>query len=593
MITIIRRKEGSRIGGRVMPGRSRRRELLQRGRIVLGALLLGSLITGCTSLRQWCHNHWKVGPNYARPPAPVADKWIDQEDPRLHTDPEEHRRWWTVFQDPILEDLICAAYQQNLTLREESFRILELQAILGTVIGRIFPQEQFANGSYERIALSREVANRQFIPERFFSNWTWGLNLLWELDVWGKYRRNIEAAQAELDAGVEGYDQRLVNILAEVASNYTEYRVLEQQLEFLRTNVALQEETLKIATARFKGGLVSELDVDQAESILQQTKAEIPQFQIRQRIVQNRLCVLLGIPPVDLAAKLGARPIPAAPTDVIVGVPADLLRRRPDVRQAERRAASECARIGVAESEFYPAISIGGQIGYQAEAFPDLFNPQALRGTVGPGFQWKLLNYGRIANDVLRTEARFQEAVMRYQETVLKAHEEVENGVVRFLKAQQRTRELVKSVQAAQRAVKIAIAQYRSGQVDFNRVSLLEQNLVQQQNLEAEARGEIAQGLIEVYRSLGGGWQIRLDGCHVHGATAASLPAPTTEKMDTPSSLPTPRLVPLIEPDDKKPSEQKKPSGDSKPLEKNPPGEQPAPSKEKNLGFQKVRPEDL
>jgi len=198
---------------------------------------------------------------------------------------------------------------------------------------------------------------------------------------------------------------------------------------------------------------------------------------------------------------------------VAVGMPADLLRRRPDVRREERLAAARSAEIGIADADFYPAISILGTIGYSAQNFGDLFNTQAFRGTIGPSFQWNILNYGRILSHVRLQDAKFQEQIAKYQNTALKANEEVENGLVTFLRAHQRTRFAAESVKAAEKAVKVAMTQYRAGTIDFNRVALLEQNLVSQQNLLAEARGEIAQGLILVYKALGGGWQIRETGC--------------------------------------------------------------------------------
>jgi outer membrane protein TolC len=215
------------------------------------------------------------------------------------------------------------------------------------------------------------------------------------------------------------------------------------------------------------------------------------------------------------------------------------LRRRPDVRRQERLAAAQAARIGVAEADFYPAIAINGTIGYQAEELAQLFESLSFTGTVGPSFQWKILNYGRILNNVRLQEARFQELVTTYQNTVLQAGEEVENGLVLFLKSQQRAKYLAESVDAAEKAVKVAIAQYKGGLVDFNRVALLQQNLVQQQDLLAQARGDIALGLIQVYRALGGGWQIRCG--PTEGMPVASVAAPETPQAEL---LPAPKAAP-------------------------------------------------
>jgi outer membrane protein TolC len=256
------------------------------------------------------------------------------------------------------------------------------------------------------------------------------------------------------------------------------------------------------------------------------------------------LCILLGMPPEELRARLGPAPIPTAPPDVAVGIPADLLRRRPDVRRAERLAAAQCARIGIAEADYYPAFSINGTLGYSAADFRDLFRSTALNSNIGPSFQWNLLNYGRILNNVRLQDAKFQEQVFSYQDTVLRANQEVENGLVTFLNAQRRTKLQAASVDDAEKAVKIVLAQYEAGTVDFTRVTQLEQFLVQQQDVLTQAQGQIVTGLIQVYKALGGGWQIRLTDC-----PEDALPPPTYPLAIEPSKpaveplpLPTPEL---------------------------------------------------
>jgi outer membrane protein TolC len=240
---------------------------------------------------------------------------------------------------------------------------------------------------------------------------------------------------------------------------------------------------------------------------------------------------LLGIPPEDLAARLGARPIPSAPAAVVAGIPADLLRRRPDVRRAERQVAADSAAIGIAESEFYPHLVLSGTFGYSAEHFSRLFRPSAFQGSFGPHFTWDILNYGRILNNVRAQSATFQADVAAYQNTVLTASQDVENGLVTFLKAQEEVKYLEESVTAANKAVTVAIAQYQGGTITFTTLALLQQNLVVQQDLLAQAQGSIALGLIQVYRALGGGWQIRLTDCvanqqPVQGAVPVARNAP-------------------------------------------------------------------
>ena len=319
----------------------------------------------------------------------------------------------------------------------------------------------------------------------------------------------MEADAASLDASVDNYDAMLVTLLGDVATYYVQYRTYEERIRYAKANAELQRETLTLTEARYKAGTVSELDVAQARSTLNQTLAQIPAFQASLRQANNQLCILLGTSMEDLHAKLGPAPIPSAPPIVTVGIPADLLRRRPDVRRAERQAAAQAAQIGVAKADFYPHIAINGTLGWSAERFKDVFGPSALDGNFGPSFQWNILNYGRILNNVKLQDAKFKELVATYQNSVLSANQDVENGVTSFLNAQDRTALQGKSVVDAELAVKIALSQYKAGTIDFTRVTQLELNLVPLQDTLAQTRGDIALGLIQVYKALGGGWQIR------------------------------------------------------------------------------------
>jgi outer membrane protein TolC len=242
------------------------------------------------------------------------------------------------------------------------------------------------------------------------------------------------------------------------------------------------------------------------------------------------------MPPVDLTNMLGIEPIPVSPPDVIIGIPADLLRRRPNVRRAERQAAAQAEQIGIAQSDLYPAFSINGNFGYTANNFPDLFKNTAFNGSVGPSFQWNLLNYGLIVNNVRYQDAKFQELAVAYQSTVLRANKEVEKGLVEFLRSQRRSRLLDESVAAAQEAVEIVITQLEKGVVDFNRYALIEQNLVTQQDSAAQARGQISQGLIAVFCALGGGWEIRLGGEAAAVEEALSVPLPKVAESVSPEA---------------------------------------------------------
>ena len=496
-------------------------------------------LCGCAPLKEYIQNGFKVGPNYCPPAAPVAQQWIDADDRRVRTDADDLSKWWTVFNDPGLDCLICCAYRQNLTLREAGCRVLQARAQLGITAGQIFPQNQNMAGDYSRNALSRAAPNHDNITKPFFDQWNAGFNLNWEIDFWGRFRRAIEADAASLDASVDDYDDVLVTLLGDVAANYVQMRTFQGRIQCAQANVQLQRRTLEIADAQFRAGRRDQLDVLQARSTLEQTEAQIPELEIdlRQKIVQ--LCILLGMPPEELQSRLGPAPIPTAPPDVALGIPADLLRRRPDVRRAERSAAAQCARIGIAEADFYPAFSINGTLGYSAEQFRDLFRPSAFNSSVGPSFQWNILNYGRILNNVRLQDTRFRELVAAYQQTVLNADQEVENGVVTFLKAQRRTKLQSASVEDAEKGVTIVLAQYTAGAIDLTRVTQLEQFLVQQQDVLVQARGEIATGLIQVYKALGGGWQIRINGCELTDLVQSNtaplpperLPAPSPESL--------------------------------------------------------------
>jgi NodT family efflux transporter outer membrane factor (OMF) lipoprotein len=500
------------------------------------ALSLG----GCTPLHEYVHNGFKVGPNYREPPVPVARGWIEENDPRVRKERDDLSHWWTVFNDPALALLIDTAYRQNLTLREAGFRVLAARAQLGIAVGELFPQTQYMNGDFAQREVSLAVANKAATPQRSFPQWDYGFGLAWEVDFWGKFRRGVEQADDNLQATAYDYDAMLVTLLGDVATAYVQLRTAQQQLEYLKQNIELQKESLRIAQARLKAGATTELDVDQAEVTLTQTESQVHLQEIAIRQAIHRLCVLIGIPPEDLRAKVGPAPIPKPPTDVGPGVPADLVRRRPDVRRQERYAAAQCAAIGIADADFYPAISINGTIGYSAQQFGRLFSEQGFRGSAGPSFQWNILQYGRLLNNVRLQRAQFEVLVATYQQQVLTAAEEVENGLVTFLESQGRARSLEQTVAAAEKAVKVAVAQYTDGKIDFNRVAVLEQNLVQQQQALADSRGQVAQGLIQVYRALGGGWEIRCAG------GAASPPPPEREVLPPPRPLESGQPVPDV-----------------------------------------------
>ena len=472
------------------------------------------MTTGCAytgSFTDYVHNGFKVGPNYSKPAAPVGDEWIDSYDERVHSEVPDIREWWTVFDDPLLTQLVQNSYQQNLPLRVAGLRVLQAQSQRGIAVGSFFPQQQEVFGSYNRTTLSKEIPPGN-IPGTPRGQTTWATNgrMAWEIDLWGKFRRNIESADASMQAEIENYDEILICLLADTATAYVEYRVVQKQLQFARQNVEIQEGSLAIAEARLRAGGTSELDVTQAKTNLSNTRRLIPIFENRLRIVNNNLCTLLGIPPVDLSEQLGNGEIPLSPKSVAVGIPANLLRRRPDVLRAERQVAAQSARIGVAAADWFPSVTITGSLGYAADDLDNLFTQRAFTGVIQPQFSWPVLNYGRILNNVRVQDALFQQAAVAYQQTVLSANAEAENAINTFLKSQEALVQAEEAVAASQRSVEIALTQYKNGATDFNRVFNLQLALVQDQNTLAATQGEIPASLIAIYKSLGGGWQIRL-----------------------------------------------------------------------------------
>jgi NodT family efflux transporter outer membrane factor (OMF) lipoprotein len=524
---------------------------------MLAVVLLPALFSsGCILTRpsQWLHNGLKVGPNYGEPPAAVAPQWIQAGDPHVLDVQLPGGAWWDVFEDPILVDLIHASYAQNPNLRVAGARVLEARAGQAISVGNMFPQQQQMQGNYSRVNLNPNMPGidkliKTPIGSVFplaFSNWFYGFNLSWELDLWGRIRRNIESTNANLDASVEDYDAALVTLFGDVATNYVQYRVAQQRIKIARDNVRIQEGVLGIASEKLRVGTATRLDVEQARTVLEQTRSFIPAQEILMGQANDSLCILTGYPPRDLepelgsGPELGSSPMPETPLWVATGIPADLLRRRPDVRNAERLVAAQSAQIGVAEADLYPTIFINGTLGWDAADFSQAFSQRSFLGLITPGFRWNILNYGRIKNNVHLQEAKTQELIAAYQNQVLVAGREVQVALRGFLRSQERAEDLARSVEAAKAATDIGVAQYRAGTIDFNRVFNLETTQVQQQDQLASAQGDIALNLIAVYRAFGGGWELRLREDHA----AAPAPMPPSEPTVPNEIAPPPRPIP-------------------------------------------------
>jgi NodT family efflux transporter outer membrane factor (OMF) lipoprotein len=458
-----------------------------------------------------------VGPDYQRPNVSVSPKWGETGDQRVSTESTTYRDWWRAFNDPALDRLIARAYRDNLSLQQAGVRVLQARAQLGIAVGEIYPQTQQAVGAVQYFRTS----DRAFAPIPAFSSsftyWqsTIGAQASWELDFWGRIRRGIESADANLLSTLADYDTTLVTLTADVANAYIALRTAEERIRIARENVDIQEQTLKIVEARFKYGTVTQLDVEQARTALLNTLATLPTLETQLRQARDALSVLLGMPPSDLSDLLaGPSAIPVSPPQVIVGIPADLLRRRPDIRSAELQAVAQSAQIGVAKADLFPAFSLIGNLVLLSTdlgtfRLSDMFRWGARSVQVGPSVQWNILNYGQLTNNVRAQDARFQQLLLAYQQSVLTAQQDVEDNLVAFLRAQDRADLLAKSVTSSRNAVSLAVLQYREGVTDFTTVLTTQQALLNQQDNLASTLGNISTSLVGVYRALGGGWETR------------------------------------------------------------------------------------
>jgi NodT family efflux transporter outer membrane factor (OMF) lipoprotein len=456
-----------------------------------------------------------VGPNFAKPEAQVAAAWSVGADQHFATQTTADVRWWKAFNDPALDRLVDLAYRQNLPLQVAGLRIAGARAQLGIATGKQFPQLQVAVGSATAVGISQNTPNLTFPGfSHRFGDYQVGFDAAWELDFWGKYRRGVESEAAGLLATVADYYAAIVSVTAEVARTYVTIRTFEVLIELARANAKVQEEGLDIAQSRFRNGATSELDPTQATTLLESTRATIPQLQIGLQQARNALCTLLGQPTGTVDALLvGPAEIPRAPATVAIGVPAEMLRRRPDVRSAELAAAAQCARIGVAKADLYPSFSILGTFGLETSTVngktPNLFSSNSIFYTIGPRINWSFFNYGRLENAVRVQDALFQQSLVSYRDTVLKAAQEVEDALAGFVNSQDALVFETKAATSAEKSVSLSLVAYREGATDFQRVLDAQRSLLQQQNSLAQTSSDVVTDLIALYKALGGGWESR------------------------------------------------------------------------------------
>jgi outer membrane protein, multidrug efflux system len=456
------------------------------------------LETGCT-----------VGPDYHAPKVSVPPQWtapLSGGETNSHADLAE---WWKSFGDEELDSFIATAITSNLTLQVAKARIREARGQRGIVSGKLWPSVG-SSGSYSR----NRWPDNTFPPlppdtPNNFNFYNADFDASWEIDVFGGTRRAVEAASADIGAAEFGERDVLVSLLAEVARNYINVRAYQKRLAITRQNIEVQEKILNLTSNRFETELSSDLDVQQATAVLNDTEAEVPFLETGYQESINRLAVLLGQAPGTLEEKMATeKPIPITPPLVPAGLPSDLLKRRPDVQKAERQLAAATARIGAAKADYLPKFFLTGVAGMQSVSASDWFNYGSRYWTIGPTVEWQLFEAGRIRANVEVQNARQEEAWNTYQQTVLTALEDTENALTAYAKEQIRRRSLSRSVNANEKALKLSSQRYESGLSDFLHVLDSERSLYAAQDAQVKSDQTVSLNLVQLYKALGGGWNI-------------------------------------------------------------------------------------
>ena len=471
----------------------------ESGRIALIPMGLVSwflllLLSGCMA----------VGPDYHPPVVEETGSWHAPMGDGLKERPADSELlagWWNTLDDSLLTNFIQRAFTGNLDLKQARARVRQARAALGIAdAGRLPDLKTDANAMRSRSSDDSGMGMEQDLFQV-------GFDAAWELDIFGGIRRSVEAAEADLAAGSEALNHVRITLAGEVARNYVEVRSFQKRLAIAGANLAAQQESVDMVRDQFQAGLTGALALEQARYNLSTTRSTIPTLRIGLARAQNRLAVLLGEYPGALEVQLTPpKPIPVPPLEIAVGIPADLLRRRPDVRQAERELAARSARIGVATSQLYPKLTLTGSIGLEALSGSNLFNRGSATYGAGPAFSWNLFNGGAIRRNIDVETARREEALIHYKASILQALEEVENALTAYAREQLRRESLEEGAVAAGRAVDIARDQYRAGLTDFQNVLEAQRSLFGLQDQLAQSREAVTQDLVSLYKALGGGW---------------------------------------------------------------------------------------
>jgi outer membrane protein, multidrug efflux system len=458
-----------------------------------------ALLAGCT-----------VGPNYKPPSEGAPSVWATQLAAGESDAPAALASWWTSFKDPELDALIGTAVRSNLTLRVAEERVREARAARDVVAGGRWPSAA-ASVAYSK---NRYGAN-SFPPLGLFPGipldynlYNVGFDAAWELDLFGGIRRAVEASNAQIGAAEYSRRDVLVSVLAEVARNYIDARTYQERLDITRQNIAAQQAIVELTRSRYRSGLASDLEVEQAMALVTATQAQLPALESGFAQSVHHLSVLLGQDPGALLDSMAsAAPTPLTPPVVPVGLPSELLRRRPDIERAERDLAASTAQIGVAEADLFPKFSLVGALGITSTSTHNLFEYASRYWSVGPTMQWDLLQGGSLRANVRVQKARAEQALDTYRQTVLVALEDAENALVAYAKEQTRRQSLAQSVDSSEAAFHLSSELYRSGLVDFLNVLDAERTLYAAQDALVGSTESVSLDLVQLYKALGGGWQ--------------------------------------------------------------------------------------
>ncbi|MFM0567563.1 efflux transporter outer membrane subunit [Paraburkholderia caledonica] len=471
-----------------------------RFRLVSASIVvsMGAALSGCIS----------VGPDFREPDVTLENQWLESLPPAAQSTPAGEAAWWKAFNDPVLSALEQRAYERNLTLQVAGLHIFKARAQLAISGENLLPQSGSASVGASHINTSGVGP----IPPAHLWAEHLHVNAGWEVDFWGKYRRQIESDRAQLRVSEAAYDNALVSMFADVANAYIDLRALEQRIDVARQNLKSVQDSLTLTQARYKRGASSQLDVEQAATLVAETEAQIPPL-IKAR-VQDRdtLAVLLADPPDAVDAHLkGSSAVPVPPTQIDVGIPADLLRRRPDVRQAALNAAAQSALIGAAKAKLYPSLSLTGLFGLSSGEQHGIGLTQWGGKTIGlfsAGISLPILDRAQLQNAVRIQDAAFQEAVLDYQNTVLQAQKEVEDAIAALRTSLDALAASSRASDASQRALRLANIQYRSGSVTYDSVLDASRSALRDGDSLAQNQGLAALAAVSLYRALGGGWEV-------------------------------------------------------------------------------------